>query len=229
MAKMAFTTNYIDTMLKTFFRIEIALLLIVVTFLLINYASSKRQRPLPPGPRPLFLIKNLHQMPRSYPWRVLQEWHKIYGPIISLQFGQRVMISIGSYEVAHDLLEKRKDIYDSRPRLVVSGECISKGMHTALLPYGPQWKTHRRLISNFLSNRQTRSYRYLQDVESKQLLYDLLGSKDFSGEFRRFNLSIIMTLAYGKRVESRMNREIEVLTQIADNITAAISQTPLDL
>jgi hypothetical protein len=135
------------------------------------------------------------------------------------------MISIGSYEVAHDLLEKRKDIYDSRPRLVVSGECISKGMHSGLLPYGAQWKTHRRVISNFMSDRQIRSYRYLQDIESKQLLYDLLGSKDFSGEFRRFNLSIIMTLAYGKRVESRMNREIEVITQITKNISTAISQT----
>ncbi|KAN0067997.1 cytochrome protein, partial [Elaphomyces granulatus] len=223
MTNIAFTTNYIDV-LRPLFRIEVALL-IVVTFLLTNYASSKRRRPLPPGPRPLFLIKNLHQMPRLYPWRVFQEWHKMYGPIISLQFGQRVMISIGSYEVAHDLLEKRKDIYDTRPRLVVSGECISKGMHSALLPYGPQWKAHRRLISQFLSNRQTRSYRYLQDVESKQLLYDLLGSKDFVGEFSRFNLSIIMTLAYGKRVESRTNRETEMLTRIAHNIAAAVSQT----
>jgi cytochrome P450 len=93
------------------------------------------------------------------------------------------MISIGSYEVAHDLLEKRKDIYDSRPRFVVSGECISKGLHTALLPSGAQWKTHRRLASNLLSDRQLRSYRYLQDVESKQLLFNLLGSKIFQESF----------------------------------------------
>jgi cytochrome P450 len=102
-------------------------------------------------------------------------------------------------------------------------------MHSALLPYGPQWKAHRRLISQFLSNRQTRSYRYLQDVESKQLLYDLLGSKDFVGEFSRFNLSIIMTLAYSKRVESRTNREMEMLTKIADNIAAAVSRTTTGL
>ena len=158
MENMAFTvSSYID-ILKTsgLFRIEIVLLFMVVTFLLTNYASSKRQRPLPPGPRPLFLIKNLHQMPRSYPWRALQKWHNIYGPIISLQYGQRVMISIGSYKVAHDLLEKRKNIYDSRPLLVVSGECIGRGLHTALIPSDARWKTHRRLTSNFLSDRQIR-------------------------------------------------------------------------
>jgi hypothetical protein len=132
------------------------------------------------------------------------------------------MVSIGSYEVAHDLLEKRKDIYDSRPRLIV-GECICKGFHLQLLPFGAQWKTHRRLASNFLSNRQTRSYRHLQDVESKQLLYDLLGSNDFSGEFRRYNLSVIMTLAYGKRLEFRTNREIKEFTQISENIASGLT------
>jgi cytochrome P450 len=89
---------------------------------------------------------------------------------------------------------------------------------------GARWKLHRRLASNFISNRQAKNYRYLQDVESKQLLYDLLGSKDFSGEFRRFSLSIIMTLAYGKRLESRMNREIKELTQITDDVSSAIAQ-----
>ena len=228
MENMAFATSYIDSILKStssLFRIEIVLLFIVATFLLTNYASSKFQRRLPPGPRPLFLIKNLHQMPRSYPWRALQKWHEIYGPIISLQYGQRVMISIGSYKVAHDLLEKRKNIYDSRPLFVVSGKYMSKGLNTALIPSGAQWKTHRRLTSNFLSDRQIRSYREMQGVESKQLLYNLLRSEDFSGEFRRFSLSIIMTLAYGKRVESRLNPEIEELTRHIKNIATAMTKT----
>ncbi|KAN0071631.1 cytochrome P450 [Elaphomyces granulatus] len=213
-----------------FGRIEIALLLIaglIIIFLLTNhYASSKRQRPFPPGPRPLFLAKNIHQLPQSYPWRAFQEWHKTYGPIICLRYGQQVMVSIGSYDVAHDLLEKRKDIYDSRPRWIFAAEHICKGLHTVALPYGALWKTHRRLASNFLSNRQVRSYQYLQDVESKQLLYDLLGSKDFSGEFRRFNLSVIMTLAYGKRLESKMSREVKEFAQL-EHDTAAVFSHPM--
>jgi hypothetical protein len=57
MGNMVFTANYIDIdiMPKTLFsQIEIALLLIaglIIIFLLTNhYASSKRQRPFPPGP-----------------------------------------------------------------------------------------------------------------------------------------------------------------------------------
>jgi cytochrome P450 len=214
MKNMAFIANYVD-ILKTslFFGIGIALLLIVVVFLLKNYVSSKRQRPLPPGPRPSFLIKNLHQVPLSYPWRVFQKWHQMYGPIISLQFGPQVMISIGSYETAHDLLEKRKEIYDGRPPFIVSEKYIFGELHLPTLS-GAKWKTHRRLASNLLSYRQVRSYRYLQDIESKELLYNLLRSKDFSGEIRRFNLSVIMTLAYGKRIESRLNPQIKELTRI---------------
>ena len=105
---------------------------------------------------------------------------------------------------------------------------MSKGLNTALIS-GAQWpKTHRRLTSNFLSDRQIQSYREVQGVESKQLLYNLLGSEDFSGEFRRFNLSIIMTLAYGKRVESKLNPEIEELTRHIHNIAAAMAFPILD-
>ena len=221
---MALTANYID-ILKTsvLFRIEITLPLIAAIFLLIYYTPSKlkRQRPLPPGPGLLkFIINNLTQPG----WRVFQELHKIYGPIISLRFGQLVIISIGSYKVAHDLLEKRKDIYDSRPDLIVNGEYITKWLNFISLPSGTRWKTHRRLASNFLSHGKIRSYRYLQDVESKQLLFNLLGSNDFLGEFRRFNISIIMTLAYGKRIESLMNHEIKDLTQIIYHQNATLTR-----
>jgi len=208
------------------FRIEIALLLTVAVFLLIYYAPSrlKRQRPLPPGPGLLEFIINNIKGPRLPPWRELQKWHKIYGPIISLRFGPLVLISLGSYEVAHDLLEKRKDIYDSRPQFILARECMTKRLIFILFPYDSRWKTHRRLASNFLSNRHVRSYRYVQDIESRQLLYDLLGSKDFAGESRRFNISNFMTLIYGKRIESRMNREIEEVTQIPQQIGIAMAQ-----
>jgi cytochrome P450 len=128
------------------------------------------------------------------------------------------MISISSYEIAHDLFEKRKETYDARPHFIVSGEYIFGGINFAVLS-GAQWKTHRRLASNLLSHRQARSYRYLQDIESKELLYNLLRSKDFSGEIRRFNFSVIMTLAYGKRMESRLNPEIKELTRIIQHNT----------
>ena len=221
---MAFTAKYID-ILKTSvpFRIEIAILLIVAAFLLIYCArsNSKHQQP---GPSPLeFIINNLSQ-PRLPRCRAFQKWHKIYGPIISVRFGQTVIISIGSYEAAHDLLEKRKDIYDSRPHFIVGGDCITKGLNFILLPNDSRWKTHRRLVSNFLSNRQVRSYRYLQGIETKQLLYDLLRSKDFSGELRRFNFSIIMTLIYGRRMEARMNPEIGEHRKIIRSIGGAMVQ-----
>ena len=64
----------------------------------------------------------------------------------------------------------------------------------------------------------------MQDVESKQLLYNLSESKDFTGEIRRYNLSILMTLVYGKRPESRTNSKIEELKHHIHNVSAAIVQ-----
>ena len=112
MENMAFTAKYNIDALKTlalFHRIEIfTLLMLVISCWDIPPKANNPRSGTP-----------------SFPWRVL---HKIYGPIICLQYRQRVMISIGSYKVAHDLLEKRKVIYDSRPRFVVSGECVCKSI-----------------------------------------------------------------------------------------------------
>ncbi|MDE9440005.1 cytochrome P450, partial [Staphylococcus xylosus] len=106
--------------------------------------------------------------------RTYQQWSTVYGPIFRLQYGLNTVIILGNYEAAHDLLDKRSNIYSSRPRSVMGGENVSKGMRTLLMPYGQQWRTHQRLQASYLNIRVSQTYRELQDVESKQLLCELL-------------------------------------------------------
>lgn len=70
--------------------------------------------PLPPSPRRLPILGNLHQAPLRDHWTAYKNWHKKYGPIICLHFGQRTLVSLGSHSVAKDLLEKRSQWYSSR-------------------------------------------------------------------------------------------------------------------
>lgn len=88
------------------------------------YVSSQRQKtksslPLPPGPKPLPLIGNVHQAPKSHAWRTYYQWSKEYGSVVHVNMlGQSVVI-LSTGQVAHDLLAKRGAAFSDRPRLFV--------------------------------------------------------------------------------------------------------------
>ena len=75
--------------------------------------------PLPPGPKPLPLIGNVHQAPKSHAWRTYREWSKEYGPIVHVNMMGQSVIIVSTSEVAHELLAKRGAIFSDRPRLFV--------------------------------------------------------------------------------------------------------------
>ncbi|OQU95755.1 hypothetical protein CLAIMM_01928 [Cladophialophora immunda] len=184
--------------------------------------SYKLRRRLPPGPPRLPIIGNLHQAPQVYPWRVYQEWTKQYGPVFSLQYGMNTIIMLGTHQAAHELLNKRSHIYSSRPRAVMGGECLSRGLRTLLMPYGQQWRNHQRLQASYLNVRVSQSYRGVQDLESKQLLYEFLSpGVDFVDRYHRYSSSVIFALAYGRRLPVGDEPEIQAIDEVMKNFLYA--------
>ena len=84
-----------------------------------------RRAKLPPGPRGLPLLGNLHQAPKGAPWLTFTKWIKQYGNIVSVNLGGTIII-VGDYETAKELLDKRRNIYSSRPRLVGNYHDVSR-------------------------------------------------------------------------------------------------------
>lgn len=207
-------------MIFSVFRLAVVALLLL-GWCLYHFAFKKRQLPLPPGPPKLPIIGNLHQAPTSWPWRTYQDWTKQYGPIFSVQYGIHQVIILGSHQAAHDLLNKRSNIYSSRPRSVMAGECATKGLSTLLMPYGTQWRNHQRLQASYLNVRISQLYRDLQDTESRQLIYELLSTDDFRDRYHRYSSSLIYALAYGKRMIRGDEQEIQDVDQIMENFLQA--------
>ncbi|KAJ9608029.1 hypothetical protein H2200_007017 [Cladophialophora chaetospira] len=194
----------------------------VVVGIWFAYFRASHKKKLPPGPPRLPIIGNLHQAPEHNPWRTYQEWSKQYGPIFSLQYGLSTIIMLGTHEAAHDLLDKRSNIYSSRPRVVMGGECVSKGYRTLLMPYGQQWRNHQRLQGAFLNVRISQTYRALQELESLQLMYELLNPDGhFSDRYHRYSSSLIFALAYGRRMLRGDEREVKGIDQVMDNFLYA--------
>lgn len=101
-------------------------LLILLSFQCVRWAfrAHPGQR-LPPGPRSLPLIGNVHQLPAEYQERTFLEWGRKFGNIVFAKMFRTPVVIINSLEVAHDLLDRRSQYYSGRPVLTLVPElCV---------------------------------------------------------------------------------------------------------
>ncbi|KAH7305581.1 cytochrome P450 [Stachybotrys elegans] len=192
-------------------------LAVLIVARLVNLLSSQHGRlPLPPGPKPLPLIGNIHQLPKSYLWLYFYYMSKIYGPIMHFSMAGQSVVMLSSQQIAHDLLDRRGARYSDRPRMVMAGELVTKGMHMLLRPYDERYKLHRRMAAPLLNPQSAKAYRSLQDIESRQLLVDVLGEWDKHGEkgidfhhhHKRATASTMYCLIYGYRLKTGREKEL---------------------
>ncbi|KAJ8521498.1 hypothetical protein ONZ45_g1791 [Pleurotus djamor] len=169
-------------------------------FLLLRWVRLRNA--MPPGPLGLPFIGNTYQMPKSKPWRKFQAWNREYGPVVSLFMGSTPVIVLGTAQAAWDLLEKRSDIYSSRPRFI-----MGRGL---MLPNGEAWRRWRKvsaystlILHTAFHVRKSDDYRPIQSLESKVMMKQLLDDpRNFEKHIQRYAASVVTTVTYGRRVES---------------------------
>ncbi|KAI4371232.1 hypothetical protein MLD38_019494 [Melastoma candidum] len=112
--------------------LEIPSPVLVITFLISSliifrklWSSSKAKHALksdvnaaelPPGPKRLPLIGNLHQMAGALPHHSLANLAKKHGPIMHLQLGEMTTVVISSPEVAREILKEPRAFLRSEAR-----------------------------------------------------------------------------------------------------------------
>ncbi|KAK0385962.1 hypothetical protein NLU13_7136 [Sarocladium strictum] len=150
---------------------------------------------LPPGPSTIKTgIKK--------PWLWFEELSKEYGDVVYLQLGPTPTIILGSAQAAWDLLEKRGSVFSSRPRFIMGGELLSGGLRGLMAPYNAFWRRWRKLLHSGFMQRASESYRPIQSLESKVLMWDLLSTPaQFRTHLERYAASVIVTITYGRRVD----------------------------
>lgn len=128
---------------------------LVVVAIFLDYARMLNiRRKLPPGPFPLPIVGNHFQTPSVRPWIEWEKWSEYYkSPMITLWIGRHPRIILNNAWTASDLLEKKSDIFSSRPHLIVMGDQINatKTNQTTLV-YGDRWRIHRKLMVSYVSH-----------------------------------------------------------------------------
>lgn len=92
--------------------------LLFVTIAMKLWKKSKIQNKLPPGPRKLPLIGNLHQLSSSLPHHTFKNLSKKYGPIMHLQLGEVSAVIVSSPQVAKEVMKTHDLTFANRPQLL---------------------------------------------------------------------------------------------------------------
>ena len=79
-------------------------------------------------------------------------------------------------------------------------------------PYGPQWRSIRKIMHSILNIKNATTFAPFQELESKQLMYEVLQKSDkWYLANQRFANSVIMSITFGKRIMDRMDANVQEL------------------
>ncbi|KAK2466588.1 hypothetical protein APHAL10511_001450 [Amanita phalloides] len=155
--------------------------------------------PLPPGPRGLPIIGNLLDLPQEFEWFHWAKYHKLYGPISSVQALGKTVVVLNTLDVCKDLLMKRSVKYSDRPPLVLAGEMVGWDQQMILGPYGKRFKIMRKMIHAYAGTEEgAMALSSLQEVETRYFLSRLMQNpKQFMKDIRLMEASIFLQVSHG--------------------------------
>ncbi|XP_068136090.1 cytochrome P450 2K1-like [Hyperolius riggenbachi] len=130
--------------------VTILLSIVVILFLAYVYSSKKRNKykNFPPGPRPLPIIGNIHQIDMQKPHKALIELSKTYGPVLGVRIGLERMVVLCGLETIKDALIDHAEEFSNRPWSPVLERVL--GGDGIIFSNGESWKAMRRFTLSTL-------------------------------------------------------------------------------
>jgi hypothetical protein len=103
--------------------------------------------------------------------------------------GTKTLIVLSTDQAVKDLMDKKSNIYSSKPDLYVSQDLISGGYRMLFMKYDQQWRMIRKMCHSLLNVQAARTYVPYQVLENKQMLSELLDTPDdFVNHMRRYDI-----------------------------------------
>lgn len=104
---------------------------------------------------------------------------------------------------------------------MVAEELVCKGNNIIFKPFGEGYLLQQRLEAPVVSPRASACYTPIQDLESKQLLKNLLSSNDFPNIFERFTASVVYSITFGMRIVTGEEWQLKESHECLQNILIA--------
>lgn len=185
-----------------------------------------------PGPTPLPILGNLHQIPRETPWKTYKEWSKAYGPCIHLEVAGKHVLILNEYKDAEELFSKRGPSNSERPHLVMASDLVGFGRGLALLPYDQDAREARKLIHLTVGTKALSSYTPLIENETLRYLRGLRDTPEAFLDHLKYSAGgIILKIAYGYDVEPKNDPLVFLANDALDKFsrTTLLGEFPVDI
>ena len=154
-----------------------------------------------PGPRPLPLVGNLHQIDPTKVHLVLEEWSQRYGPMYKFRLGPRQVVAISAPSLIDELLRSRPEVFRRSANMdAIISEIGIKGVFNA---EGDAWRPQRKLAVAALAQRNLRHlYPSIRTVASRlKTRWERFAASgeplDIVEELKRFTVDVTMLIAFG--------------------------------
>ncbi|CAN7058033.1 hypothetical protein Bca4012_093935 [Brassica carinata] len=181
--------------------------------------SSQCRLNIPPGPKGWPLVGNLLQVisQRRHFVFLMRDVGKKYGPIFTMQMGQRTMIIVTDEKLIHEALVQRGPTFASRPpdspiRLMFSvGKCAINSAE-----YGPLWRTLRRnFVTELVTPTRVKQCSWIRtwamENHMKRIQKESVekGYVEVMSQCRLTICSILICLCFGAKISEEKIKNIE--------------------
>ncbi|KAJ4879181.1 hypothetical protein Rs2_36235 [Raphanus sativus] len=174
---------------------------------------------IPPGPKGWPLVGNLLQVisQRRHFVFLMRDLRKKYGPIFTMQMGQRTMIIVTDEKLIHEALVQRGPTFASRPpdspiRLMFSvGKCAINSAE-----YGSLWRTLRRnFVTELVTPTRVKQCSWIRtwamENHMKMIQKESVekGYVEVMSQCRLTICSILICLCFGAKISEEKIKNIE--------------------
>ncbi|VVA38455.1 PREDICTED: cytochrome P450 [Prunus dulcis] len=190
--------------LPSFFVVLASFFFLLMLFKYWNKSQAKGLSKLPPGPKQLPIIGNVHQLIGALPHHAVTDLCNKHGPVMKLQLGEIFAVIISSPEAAKEVLKTSEISFAQRPEVYAVEIMAYDHSSIVFAPYNEYWRQLRKIsVMELLSANRVRSFRSIREQEVWNLVEFIASSEghtiNLSDKIYTMTNDVVSRAAFGNK------------------------------